>query len=270
MLEILSYGFMQNAFIGGIAIALASGIIGPFLVLRRLSLLGDGLAHLAFGGVALGLLLGVDPFYATIVFVVIGGLFVHYLLKKNIYGDAAIALILSFGVGLAVTIIGITNGFNVNLFSYLIGSVLALSSTDIIIVLSLLVVVAGFVALFYKKLMFITFNDELAKLRVKNVEIINIIFTVLVALVVVMSIRAVGILLVSALIVIPTLIALQLSGSFRSTLVFSSLSSVIAVLFGIILSYYFNIPPSGAIVMTLFAFFIVAASAKKFIRFSGV
>src|SRR3989338_11047260 len=149
MIEALSYGFlqyefMQKALLGGIAIALASGLLGPFLVLRRLSLLGDGLAHLAFGGVALGLLLGIDPFISALITGVLGSFWVRSLLKKNVYGEAAIALLLSMGVGLGIVIIGVVRGFNTSLYSYLIGSILALSVTDIIIAFSLLLAVIIF------------------------------------------------------------------------------------------------------------------------------
>ncbi|HLP80313.1 MAG TPA: metal ABC transporter permease, partial [Acidobacteriota bacterium] len=132
MIELFNYQFMQYALIGGIMIALITSLIGPFLVLRRLSLLGDGLAHIAFGGVALGFLLNWNPFIVSLVAVVIGSLFVQQLVKKNIYGDAAIAVILSFGVGLGILITGAAHGFTVDLFTFLIGSVLTLSTADLV------------------------------------------------------------------------------------------------------------------------------------------
>src|SRR3989344_804249 len=257
MIELLSYGFMQKALLGGIFIALCCGLIGPFLVLRRLSLLGDGLAHLAFGGVALGLLLGISPLISALVTVVAGSFWVRSLVKKNVYGDAAIALLLSLGVGLGVVIIGIVRVFNTSLYSYLIGSILALSVGDIIFAAVLLLLTILFLILFYRDLFLLTFNEELAKLSRKRVEWANIIFTVLIATIVVISIRAVGILLVSALLVIPTLIALNLAKSFQQTLVISSIGSLTAVVLGIILSYGLDIPPSGSIVLMLFAGFVV-------------
>lgn len=263
MIEFLSYSFMQKALIGGIAIALSCGLIGPFLVLRRLSLLGDGLAHLAFGGVALGLLLGINPLIAALITAFIGSFWVRSLVRKNVYGDAAIALMLSFGVGLGIVIIGIVRGFNTSLFSYLIGSILALSMTDIILAFVLLSATVIFMILFYKDMFHLTFNEELAQLSRKKVNIANMIFTVLVAMVVVISIRAVGILLVSALIVIPTLIALNISNSFKQTIFISSLSSIIAVLLGIIFSFLADIPPSGSIVLLLFVGFFGTQLYKK-------
>lgn len=265
MLEFLGYEFMQKALIGGIAIALCCGLIAPFLVLRRLALLGDGLAHLAFGGVALGLLLGVEPLLSALITVVIGSFWVRSLVKKNVYGDAAIALLLSFGVGLGIVIIGIVKGFNTSLYSYLIGSLLALSGLDIILAFALLIGTIIFMKLFYKDMFHLTFNEEMAHLSGKRSYIANIIFTILVAMVVVISIRAVGILLVTALLVIPTLIALNISKSFKQTVILSTLSSLIAVLIGIVVSFIADIPPSGSIVLLLFVGFFGTQLYKKFL-----
>src|SRR3989338_11545900 len=258
----LQYGFMQKALLGGIAIALCCGLVGPFLVLRRLSLLGDGLAHLAFGGVALGLLLGINPLISALITVVAGSFWVRSLVKKNVYGDAAIALLLSCGVGIGIVIIGIVRGFNTSLYSYLIGSILALSIMDIILAFVLLLITIIFFIFFYHDLFYMTFNEELAQLSRKRINIANIIFTILVAMVVVISIRAVGILLVSALLVIPTLIALNLATSFKRTILISTMSALIAVIFGIIFSFIIDIPPSGSIVLLLLIGFLSTSFLK--------
>jgi len=259
MLALFSYAFMQKALMGGIAIAIITSLIGPFLVLRRLSLLGDGLAHLAFGGVALGLLLNYNPFIVALIFIVLGSFLVHRLIRKNIYGDAAIALVLSFGIGLGVIITGIVHGFTVDLFSFLIGSILTLSKSDLILIFSALVIMLFFVIAYYKKIFFTTFNEELAQLNQKDHELVNFVFTFLVALAVAVSIRAVGILLVSALLVLPTLISLQISKSFRSTMTITMVASLLAMIAGIISSFILNLPPSGMIVMILFVFFFIVS-----------
>lgn len=266
MIELLSYEFMQRALLGGLAIAITCGLIGPFLVLRKLSLLGDGLAHLSFGGVALGLLLGINPLITTLVAVVGGSLFVNKVINKDLHGDAAIALILSFGVGLGIIIIGAVRGFGVDLFSYLIGSILALNTFDLILAGALLIATLAFVIVYFKDLLLFAFNQELAELRIKKIHVLNTIFILLVAFTVVVSIRAVGILLISALIVLPTLISLQLSKSFKSTLFISVGASVLATLVGIVSSFYLDIPPSGTIVMFLFAMYILAVLGKKLLK----
>ncbi len=256
MLEFLSYTFMQKAFLGGVLIAVCCGLLGPFLVLRRLSLLGDGLAHLSFGGIALGLLFGINPLIAALAAVVGGSFWVRSLVKKNVYGDAAIALLLSLGVGLGVTIIGLQRGFNTNLYSYLLGSILTLGTFDLILMSVLLLTTLLFLIYFYRELFLGTFNEELARLSARRAGLSSFLFTILIAMLVIISMRAVGILLVSSLIVVPTLIALNLAHSFRQTLLFSSLSAVIAVLAGIIVSYFADIPPSGSIVLLLFLGFL--------------
>lgn len=270
MIDLLSYGFMQKAFLGGIAIALACGILGPFLVLRKLSLLGDGLAHLSFGGVAVGMLLGINPLLTALVAVAAGSLFVNKMIKKSIHGDAAISLILSFGVGLGIIIIGIVRGFGTDLFSYLIGSILSLTNTDLLLAGALLLSSIVFVWIFFRELLLLTFSTDLAELKIRRAKLINSVFILLVSFAVVISIRAVGILLVSALLVIPTLIALKVSTSFKSTLLYSSSASMLAALLGITLSFYLDLPPSGTIVMLLLGMYAVVFTVQTLLSAAGL
>jgi zinc transport system permease protein len=264
MLEILQYAFMQRALLGGIAIALACALLGPFLVLRRLSLLGDGLAHVAFGGVAFGLLLGFDPLLAALVATIVGALVIQRLISHaGLYGDSATAVLLSFGVGSAIIFIGLAQGFTVDLFSYLFGSILVISFKDLFIIFAVLIAVLIFIIAFYKKLVFMSFQENLAKLNGIHVNWVNSIFAVLVAATVVISIRAVGILLVSALLVIPAVSALAISSSFRRTMVFSAIFGVLSVVLGIIISFLLNLPPSGAIVILMCLFFVGALIWNK-------
>ncbi len=263
-LEILQYGFMQKALIAGILISIVCSLIGLFLVLRKLSLLSDGLAHTAFGGLAIGLLLGINPIIAALFFTVISAVFLQKLIKKTeIYGDAATALVLSFGLGIAVIIIGIAKGFTVDLFSYLFGSILAVSALDLYIIGGVFLITISFIASCYKQLSFISFNEDLATVSGLPVNRINTLFSILVGMVVVISMRAVGILLVSAMIVIPTISALQLSRSFKSTLAYSLGISIFSVIAGIFLSYYLNLPTGGAIVMLMFVIFITCSIIKS-------
>ncbi|MDD9952992.1 MAG: metal ABC transporter permease [Candidatus Woesearchaeota archaeon] len=264
VLEFLHYEFMQRALLGGILIGITCAVIGVFLVLNRLSLLGDGLAHLSFGGIAVGMLFGVNPLYAALGIAVLGALFVQRLIQKaRIYGDAATAVILSFGVGLAVVIIGAVKGFSVNLFSFLIGSILALSITDIVLIATIFVLVVGTVIVLYKRLVFITFSSAVAQTNGINVTLVNYVFAVLTAVTVIIAIRAVGILLVSSLLVIPALISLRFSRSFKSTLVIASATSVVAVLLGTFIAFYADIPPGGTIVLVLCALFLGTLAVKR-------
>ena len=266
MIEALNYAFMQKALMGGAAIAIACGLVGPFLVLRKLSLLGHGLAHLSFGGVALGLLLGINPLISALVAVVGGSLFLNRLISRYLHGDAAIALIQSFGVGLGIIIIGSVKGFGVDLFSYLIGSILVLDELDLWLSGALLVATATFIIIFFRPLMLFSFSQDFAELRIRHAKLLDAAFILLVAFTVVISMRAVGILLISALLVIPTLIALQVTSSFRNMLLASAAFSLLATVAGIIASFYLNVPPSGAIVMLLFGTYAAIAGIRKVVR----
>ena len=152
MLEILNYEFMQRAIIGGILIGISCSLIGVFLVLKRLSLLGDGLAHATFGGIGVGLLFNLNPMITAMFFAIVASLGIDKLINKvKIHGDSAIAVVLGFGMALALIIIGIADEFNYNLFSYLFGSILTITELDLYILGGILVVEILFFVLFYKK-----------------------------------------------------------------------------------------------------------------------
>jgi zinc transport system permease protein len=262
MFEYLAYGFVQRALIGGVAIAIIASILGPFLVLRRLSVLGDGLAHVAFAGIAIGLLLGTNPIISAIIVTAIASLLIMLLIKK-IPGDAATAILMAFGLSVALIILGFAKSLNADLLSYLFGSILTMSTTDIVIILGVLVLTLLFIFVLYKKLVFLTFNEELARLRGVRSELLSAIIAVLASLAVVVGMRAVGILLVSAMLVIPTVTALQLSSSFFGTLIISSIVNVIAVILGIMIAFALDLPPGGVIVLLLCVTFVVSFFARK-------
>ncbi len=262
-IEFFQYGFAQNAVLGGVLIALVSAIMGTFLVLKRLSMIGDALAHVAFGGIALGLLLGVNPILSALVATVLGSLWVQRLVERTkVYAEAAMALILSIGIGLAVVIIGVVNGFNVNLFSYLFGSILTVSGQDIALIGVLAALVLGFIWMFYRQLMFVIFNEEVARISGVNVGLLNTVLSILTAITVVISIRAVGIMLISALLVVPAITALQWADSFRKTLLIAIGVSLFSVLAGILLAFQFNLPVGGVIVLLLAALFALTTTVK--------
>lgn len=263
MFELLSYSFMHKALLAGIIIGLATGMLAPFIVLRRLSLLGDGIAHLAFGGIAIGFLLGVSPFITALVVAVLGALFVRKLIQKNVYGEAAIALILSFGIGIGVVILGATRGFGVNLFSFLIGSILALQWYDIIILSLLGGCTIIFIWRYYRELFLLTFQQDLAHMESARTRVADIGFTIIAAVVTIMTVQAVGILLVSALLVVPALIALRMSTSFKQTIVYAIGAAVLANTVGIIGSFYADVPPSGFIVLTLLGMYMLILMLKR-------
>ena len=267
MFDILSYEFMQRALISGVLIAVICAILGVFLVLKRLSLLGDGLAHAAFAGVAVGLLVNVYPLISSLIFTSIGALGIQQLIKKiKIYGESATAIVLSVAMGIAVLIIGIVKGFNADLFSYLFGSILAVNITDLFIIGTVFLIVLAFISIFYKKLIFMSFNEDIARTSGIDVDKIDKIFVIITAMTVVVAIRAVGILLVSALLVMPAIIAFQLANSFRKTMMVAIAVALLSVLLGIFVSFYMDLAPGGTIVLVLFLIFIIVLALKKHIR----
>src|SRR3989304_841525 len=248
MPEILQYGFMQRALLAGAMIGTIAPVIGVFLVLRRLSLIADTLAHVALAGVAVGLLLGAYPVAGALVAALLGAVGIERLRTVGrLSGETALAIFLSGG--LAVVVIGLAGGFNVGLFTYLFGAITAVQPRDLWVILILGLVVLGAVAVLYKELFAITFDEQGARVQGLPVEGLNLLLTVLVAVTVVVAMRIVGILLTSALIVIPAVTALRLARNFRSALWMAVACSLVSVLAGITASFYLDIPASGAIVL---------------------
>jgi zinc transport system permease protein len=264
MMEILKYGFMQNALITGILIAITCGLLGVFLVLRRYALIGDGLAHLSFGGVATGLIFGIKPILAAAIFSVLGSIGILKLVEKaKIHGDSAIGILSQTSLGLGIFVISITQGVNVDIMSYLFGSILAVTTTETITALTLTMMTIIFIKTNYKSLLSMTFDEETAKITGINTKTLNMTLMILTALVIALSMRITGLLLISALIIIPAVTATIIAKSFKQTLILSALISTISVITGIILSYYIDAATSGTIILTTFTIFATTLIYKK-------
>jgi len=262
--EFLKYVFVQRALIAGFFIALLCSTLGVFLVLRRLSLIGDGLAHATFGSVALALLLNSSPLLVSIPVVTVCAVgIMKFTQKMRLYGDAAIGVISSLGIAGGVMISSLAGGFNVDLFSFLFGSILSISGLEVVIAIILSVVVILFLSLFYNEWLLITFDGELAKAAGINIKALDNIFAILTAVTVVLSMKVVGIMLISALLILPTVTALQVAKSFKATILIAGGSAVTSVLAGIISSFYLDIPTGAAIVMVNFILFVSGACYKK-------
>ena len=263
MFEFIQYGFMQRAFIAGMLIAILCAVIGLYLVLRRMALLGDGLAHISFGGIAAGMFFGFNPIISALVFSVLGAFGIQKLKRMKVYSDSAIAIFFSFGLALGVILVSLSRGFNADLFSYLFGSILTVSETDIILILLLGTGVLSVILLLYKELFYITFDESSAKASGLPVEKLDTLLVVLTSIVVVISMQIVGILLVSSLIVIPASTALLLFNGFKKTMFGAIIISVTTVIAGLISAYYFNLAAGGAIVMVLVAVFSTVLFFKR-------
>ena len=259
MFDIFSYGFILRGIEVGLIIGAISPLIGIFLVLRRYSLIADTLSHVSLAGVAIGLLLNVNPLLTAIGVSVLSSFAIEKLrLSKKVYGESALSIFLSGSLAIALIILSLAHGFSVDLFNYLFGSILTVKQSDVYIILGVGIVVLISIILLYKELIYITFDEEAAKVGGIPTKMINTIFIVLAALTVALAIPIVGILLISALIVIPVVAALQLKKSFWKTLVIAEVFSLISVFSGIIASFYLNLPAGGAIVCTTLIIFILA------------
>jgi zinc transport system permease protein len=266
-LHFLQYAFIQRAYLAGSFIAALCAMLGLFLVLRRLSLIGDGLAHVSFGAITLGLLFGVYPIYVAIPVVLIASYFILKLTQRaRIYGDAAIGIVSSLGIAGGVILASLSKGFNVDLFSYLFGNVLAISRSEVILSLGLSLVVLACVVLFYNELFSVTFDEEYARITGIKVERINLVLTLLTAVTVVLAIKVVGITLVSALLILPAASALQIARGFRGAMLISVLVGVGSVLVGITVSFLLNLPAGATVVVCSFLFFLLALAVRGFRR----
>lgn len=264
MINIFQYGFIIRGFEVGIIIAAIAPLIGIFLVLRRYSLIADSLSHVSLAGVALGLLLKINPLITAILASVISSVFIERLrLSKKVFGESALSIFLSGSLALAIVLISLAHGFSVDLFYYLFGSIVTVKQSDVFIILVLGLIVLLMVIAFYKELLFITFDEEAAKVSGIPTRFINTLLIILAALTVSLAIPIVGILLISALVVIPVVSALQLKKGFLQTIFYAEIFSICSVISGIIVSFYFNLPAGGAIVLITLLIFILTLFYKR-------
>lgn len=262
-LDIISYGFMQRALLTGIVVSITCSMIGLFLVLKRYSLFGDALSHVAFGGIALGFFLNVYPIWTAFAVSVSTALGITKLRKSTkISGDAAIAVLLSSGFAMGVLLISASHGFTIDLFSFLFGSILLTSMQDMLLIVAVSCGVIATLIVIRKPMIHFTFDEEQAKVHGIPVEKLNYLFVALAAVTVIATMRLVGILLISALIVLPNITSIMMGKGFKKTMMISISLSVSAVIAGITVSYYFNLAPAGTIVMLMVAMFVGTLIAK--------
>ncbi|MGD2107153.1 MAG: metal ABC transporter permease [Nitrosopumilaceae archaeon] len=255
---------MHRALISGVAIAILCSVIGLFLVLRRYSLFGDAIAHSSFGGIALGLLAGVYPLWTAYGVSLASALIITRIKEKfNISGDASVAVLLSSGIAVGLVIIGISGGFTIDIFSFLFGSILLISVNDTILILALTGIILIVVLLLYRQLLYSTFNEEQAKVSGIPVEKLNYLIVFMAGLTVVTSIQLVGVLLISALFVIPNVTAIMYGKGFKPTAILSISFSVFSVVTGILVSYVFDITPAGTIVLLSIGVFAATMGIKS-------
>ncbi len=264
----LSYGFMQNAVFVSLCISVLCPCIGIFLVLRRYSMIGDALSHASLAGITIGLLFGQSPVLGAFVFTSVCGALVEFLRSYyEKHTDLILSIILSLGVGTAITIIS-SGRLRVNADAFMFGSILTVTKTDMIMVLALSLVSLLAVAFLYHQMLYIAFDEEAAKVAGVRVRLINYVFSILVASAISVSIRIVGVLVLSSMIAIPVATALQLGKGFRKTLVFSVIFSAFDIMSGLLFSYYLNVAPGGLTALISVALLLAVILAKRLL--SGV
>lgn len=259
MPEILQFDFMQRALASGLLIGLICPAIGVFIIMRRQSLIGDGLGHIAFAGVATGWLLGIYPVASATIFTVLSAIGIEELRSRRpAFADMMLAIFFYTGIALAILFSSMSKANNVNLIGYLFGSIVTVNAQDVLTIAMLTTVVLGTLAYVFKELVFITFDEDVARVSGLPVKRVNMMLAVLTALTVSISMRVVGILLVSALMVVPVAASLQISRSFRSTIINAVIISEVSVILGLIASFYLNMASGGTIVLTAVFIFVAA------------
>jgi len=262
--DILQYGFIVRGLEAGVIVALIAPLIGIFLVLKRYSLIADTLAHVSLAGVALGLLMGINPVFAALGTAVVASLGIERLRNsKRVYGESALALFLSGSLALAVVLLSFARGFNANLFNYLFGSIVTVTTSDVYTITILAVIVIAILAFYYKELVYLTFDEEAAQVSGVPVRLVNTTLIILAALTVALAIPIVGVLLIAALIVIPVVTAIQLKRSFFQTIVYAEIISLFSVVLGIVTAFYFNLSAGGTIVLIMLALFVIVFFVKR-------
>ena len=252
------YGFLQRALLAGVFIAIACALLGVFLILRRDAMIGHGLAHVTFAGVALGLFLNVMPLAVALCVAVGASLIIMKLkVKAGLHGDTAIAIFSSVGFALGILLATLSHSFNVDLFAYLFGEILAIETSEVFFSVALAFVVVLLVVLNYHKFLYMTFDRESAKASGIKVDRLDSLLTILTAVTIVLGMKVVGILLVSALVVIPAAAGLQAASSFRQAIGLSTCISIVSVVLGLFLAVRLDWPASGSIVLLSFLAFVL-------------
>ncbi|AIQ64785.1 High-affinity zinc uptake system membrane protein ZnuB [compost metagenome] len=263
-MDILFSGFFQRALAGGLLIGITAPLMGVFLVLRRLSMIGDTLAHVTLAGVAVGFLTGFYPLGAGLIFAVAASFAIERLRKAyKTYAELSIAVIMSGGVALASLFFTLGKGYNADVISYLFGSIYTLDTTDLLVVGIVTIAVVSVIAVFFKEFFLLSFEEDAASVSGLPVKMLNMLITILTALVISTAIKIVGSLLVSALLTIPVAISLLLARSFKTSVILSVVIAEIAVVAGLVIAGIWNLAPGATIVLLLIALLVLILAGKK-------
>jgi len=268
MIELLSYEFFINAILAALFAAISCGIIGTYIVSRRIVFISGGITHASFGGIGIGYYLGINPIFGAAVFAVLSALGIEYTSRKTeVREDSAIAILWALGMAIGVIFIFITPGYAPNLMSYLFGNILTVTTTDLYLLAGLSLIIVLFYIMQFKNILYIAFDEEFARARRLPVNMIKYVMISLIALTIVFNIRVVGIILVISLLTIPQTIANMFVKRFIGIMMLSVVIAMIGTLTGLMLSYLFDIPSGAAIIFFLVILFFLARIIKWIMRY---
>jgi zinc transport system permease protein len=267
-MSILDADFMRLAFAAGAVVGVLAPAVGFFLVQRQMSLIGDGIGHVAFAGVALGYLLDISPVATALVASVTGAVAIEWLrANRRAAGDQALALLFYTGIATGVVLVSAAGALNANLFTFLFGSILTVTRGDLALVAALGVAGLALIAVFYRALVAVALDEDGARVAGLPVGVLNVLLAALAAVTIAVSMRIVGILLIAALMVLPVVAATRVAWSVRSTMLLSMAIGVVAVFVGLTVSYYADLAPGGAIVLVAATAFVITSGGQALLRF---
>lgn len=265
--EIFQYQFLVKALLAAVLTSVSCGIIGTYIVSKRIVFLSGGITHASFGGIGIGYFLGINPIIGAAVFAVLTALGIEFVSKKaDIREDSVIGIWWSFGMALGIIFIFITPGYAPNLMSYLFGSILTVTSLDLYMMMTLSVIMILFFLLYFKVILYISFDPDYASTYRAPVQLINYLLLVLVALTIVLNIRVMGIILIISLLTIPQTIANLFTHNFRNIMIVSIVIALLGCFTGLLLSYEYDIPSGASIIVTLVVMFVVARLYKQLVK----
>lgn len=258
MFELFTYHFFTNALLTAVLTSVSCGIIGTYIVSKRLVFISGGITHTSFGGIGMGYFLGMNPILGAAIFSILSALGIEYMSKKTeVREDSAIAIMWSFGMAVGIIFIFLTPGYAPNLMTYLFGSILTVTNLDLILSFGVTMIVIAFFLFFYKTILYVSFDPDFAKARQIKVDLINYLLMTLVALTIVMNIKVAGIILIMSLLTIPQAAANLFYKDFKRIIFLSILIGLTGSIMGLLLSYYINIPSGATIIFTLVLIFLI-------------
>lgn len=262
MWELLALPFISRGLLVGLLVSLCAALLGVSLVLKRYSMIGDGLSHVGFGALAIATVLGYAPLQVTIPVVVLAAFFLLRVSESScIKGDAAVALISTSALAIGVIAVSVTTGINVDIYNYMFGSILVMTDSDVVLSVLLSAVVLALYCLFYHRIFAVTFDETFARATGIRANLYNMLLALLTAVTVVLGMRMMGALLISALIIFPALTAMRICRSYRAVTVCAVVVALVCFIIGMALSLLYNTPTGASIVAVNLACFLVCAAA---------